>query len=385
VRTTVAGLGQQATVAFLDDSRLLALVPGRPAEYDLDDLTAMGRSTQLDQPLTRLLPEPGSDRVLTGQGRQLVEVDASGRMTPTGVELPVEMEGAMALSPDGSRFAALGYAPGTHFRQDHDVPPDGVLVVADPRTGEVLMQTAVAGDEGWPVEGVAAFSPDGRRLAVGTWGGVLTVLDSDTGRVLVERRTDVGALRGLLWSADGEVLYESGGDGVLRFLDPATGRAEAEVPLTPNQAVNAITALPGTGLLAATGDTGQVFFVDPVRRARVGVLAAGATQQLALAASPDGSRLAATSWDGALRLWDTATGRALTPPLAGHADYTRAVTWTDRDHLLTGSFTGTLIAWDLSPATAADRACALAGRGLSRAEWRRYLPDEPYRRTCAKQ
>jgi class 3 adenylate cyclase/WD40 repeat protein len=384
VRASMAGLGQTAPVAFLDDHRLLALVPGRSVEYDVDDLTPVGRSAELGHPLSRLLPVPGGDRALAGVGRELVEVDPSGRVTPTGIELPVELEGPMALSPDGRRVAALGYPPGSHYLQDNVVEPDGILVVADRRTGEVLVQTAVAGDEGVPVEGAAAFSPDGRQLAVGTWGGVLTVLDSGTGKVLVERRTDVSALRGLLWSPDGDVLYASGGDGVLRFLDPATGQPEAEVPLTPGQAVNAITAVPGTALLAATGDTGQVFLVDTEHRAVVGEpLASEATQLLALAASPDGSRLAATSWDGALRLWDRASGRALAPPLAGHAAFTRAVVWSAADQLLTGSFTGTLIAWDLAPAHWVDRACTLAGRDLTRAEWTRYLPDEPYRRTCS--
>jgi class 3 adenylate cyclase/WD40 repeat protein len=384
VRSTVTGLGQTARVAFLDDQRLLALVPGRSVEYDLDDLTALGGSTQLRHPLSRLLPVPGSDRALTGLGRRLVEVDPSGRVTSTGVELPVELEGAMALSPDGRLVGALGYPPGSHYLQDNEVPPDGVLVVADRRTGQVLVETAVTGDEGIPVEGAAAFSPDGRRLAVGTWGGVLTVLDSGTGEVLAERRTDVNALRALLWSTDGDVLYAGGGDGVLRFLDPATGRPQAEVPLTPGLPVNAVAAVPGTDLLAATGDTGQVFLVDTGRRAVVGEpLASGATQLLAVVASPDGSRIAATSWDGALRLWDRASGRALAPPLAGHAAFTRAVAWTDPGHLLTGAFTGTVVSWDLAPQEWADRACALAGRDLTRAEWARHLPDEPYRRTCA--
>ena len=29
-----------------------------------------------------------------------------------------------------------------------------------------------------------------------------------------------------------------------------------------------------------------------------------------------------------------------------------------------------------------ERACALAGRNLTTAEWERFLPGEPYRRTC---
>ena len=112
-------------------------------------------------------------------------------------------------------------------------------------------------------------------------------------------------------------------------------------------------------------------------------MAAQAASFLAVAASPDGERIAATGWDGALRLWDRASGRSLGPPLEAHGDYTRGIAWLDEEHVLTGSGARSLIAWDMSPAGWLDRACELAGRDLSSAEWRRYLPDEPYRGTCS--
>jgi hypothetical protein len=145
-----------------------------------------------------------------------------------------------------------------------------------------------------------------------------------------------------------------------------------------------VVAVPHTGLLAVSSEAAQVSFVDPARRARIGQpLAAQAADLLALAASPDGTRIAAVGWDGALRLWDRASGRALGTPLEAHGDYTRSIAWLDREHLLTGSFIGGLIAWDMAPAHWAARACALAGRDLTPAEWARYLPGQPYRRTCA--
>ncbi|MFD5794293.1 hypothetical protein ACFWIO_12285 [Streptomyces diastatochromogenes] len=36
----------------------------------------------------------------------------------------------------------------------------------------------------------------------------------------------------------------------------------------------------------------------------------------------------------------------------------------------------------LGPRRVADAVCARTGRGLSEAEWRRYLPSVSYRRTC---
>ena len=43
---------------------------------------------------------------------------------------------------------------------------------------------------------------------------------------------------------------------------------------------------------------------------------------------------------------------------------------------------GDIIVWSLDPAVWKQRACEVAGRNLTRAEWQRYLPDEPYRATC---
>lgn len=392
VRATIGGLGQAPVVTFLDEHRLLASTSVRSGEYDLDQVTAVGTASVLPHPISRLIVEPGGERALLGQSQGLAEVDAAGKVVHTGPHLPLETEGPMALSPDGRRVAALGYPPGYHFRgpPDAGLPQvdhlDGILVIADRRTGKVLVRTAVVGDEDAPVEGGMAFSPDGRRLAVGTYGGVLTVLDSRTGQVVIQRQTDANTVRALRWSTDGTLLYEGGLDGVLRFLNPATLKAATEVPLTPDQNLNYVLPVPRTTLLAVAGDAGQVLFVDRDRRARVGEpLAAQSAQLLALATSPDGTRIAAVSWDGALRLWDRASGRAIGTPLEAHDDYTRSIAWLDREHLLTGSSGGVLIAWDMAPADWAVRACELAGRDLTRAEWARYLPGQPYRKTCGPQ
>ena len=56
----------------------------------------------------------------------------------------------------------------------------------------------------------------------------------------------------------------------------------------------------------------------------------------------------------------------------------------DGTRLLTGTGNGTTAIWDLDTRHWEDRACRIAGRNLTRAEWREYLPDQPYRRTCSE-
>jgi hypothetical protein len=40
--------------------------------------------------------------------------------------------------------------------------------------------------------------------------------------------------------------------------------------------------------------------------------------------------------------------------------------------------------WDVSPALWSRRACDVAGRELTPAEWRDVLPDRPYRAVCRR-
>lgn len=69
---------------------------------------------------------------------------------------------------------------------------------------EDASQVAAAG--GAP-DSVVRFSPDGRNLAIGTFGGWLRVVESYSGKLLHERRIAEGMVKTLAWSPDGKLLY----------------------------------------------------------------------------------------------------------------------------------------------------------------------------------
>jgi hypothetical protein len=52
--------------------------------------------------------------------------------------------------------------------------------------------------------------------------------------------------------------------------------------------------------------------------------------------------------------------------------------------LVTGGLDGDPeIMWDIDPASWREKACTVAGRNMTKAEWRKYMPrDEPYGPTC---
>jgi WD40 repeat protein len=52
--------------------------------------------------------------------------------------------------------------------------------------------------------------------------------------------------------------------------------------------------------------------------------------------------------------------------------------------LASGSSDSTVLVWDVSFASWRARACAAAGRNLTRAEWDQYVTGQPYHATCAE-
>jgi hypothetical protein len=52
------------------------------------------------------------------------------------------------------------------------------------------------------------------------------------------------------------------------------------------------------------------------------------------------------------------------------------------DRVVSGSGDGSLRSYDVDPDSWVRRACSIAGRQLTEAEWSDALPGRPYERTC---
>jgi WD40 repeat protein len=113
-------------------------------------------------------------------------------------------------------------------------------------------------------------------------------------------------------------------------------------------------------------------------------LASGGGALSRVAFSPDGQTLATTDHNGKVNLWDVPSRRQVGRSLSGHTADAIGVAFVDGGHtLVTSSLDGSLIFWDLRAASWEARACALAGRNLTRTEWDQFVGGD-YRRTCSE-
>ena len=378
---TLTGLSAgYLAVEWLDDHRLLAITANGAAEYDLDQTTAIGTTYPRENAISSIVPIADGSFIASEGGEVVTEKipPAASPTLPPLITSPRHFPD-ITVSGNGTLLAVHEY------RTENVAARDGYIQFYDLAKHRSTTTVALPGDGGdLSRNGRLAFSPDGRRLAVGTAAGQLYMVDVSSGRLLISGAIeDSTLLSALKWSADSATLYAAGQDGALKYLDPATGRATASTSLSPGTAIIDIVAVPGSPLLAVSSESGQIFLVDPRLRQLAGApLNGGGTQLQDVAVSADGHTIAAVSRDGALRLWDRASRRPIGPPMSAHRDLTPTITYLADGSMLTGGFDADIIAWDLKPADWVARACQLAGRDLTQAEWQEYLPNQPYRRTC---
>jgi WD40 repeat protein len=250
---------------------------------------------------------------------------------------------------DATTGRTLGILPGHHGSATITAfSPDGRLLANGTVDGTVLLwNVATRRVDGAPFRATGsvygtAFSPDGKDLAIASTGGSLTVYDLKTRRPVRSYDAHEPLIR-VAYSPDGRTLALAGYGGT-RLVDVATGQPLGE-PLA--------------------GHTGPVTFVG---------------------FSGDGSTLAAASLDSTVILYDVASRQPIGDPLdAGYPGGISTSSLTPDGRILATAYgDGHIVTWDVDPAAWQRRACALAGRNLTRDEWRQYLGNRPYEMTCAQ-
>ncbi|QFR02068.1 hypothetical protein F9278_44550 [Streptomyces phaeolivaceus] len=175
------------------------------------------------------------------------------------------------------------------------------------------------------------------------------------------------------------------GDNRLYGLPSGPGRAQ---DLVQGDQVSALAFRPDGRALAADDRTGRVALWDGAVRHRARVprnvfpspLGTAPEAVGALALSPDGRTLAVGGDAGTLQLWDTETQQPLGGPLPTSGEGIETLAFgAGSGTLYAGSAHVPLRRYAVDTGRAMSTVCARAGGGPTRAQWRTYIPDVPFR------
>jgi WD40 repeat protein len=322
-------------------------------------------------------------------------------------------------SPDGAALAYLYNQVGTDDFALRDLA-SGALGARHPT------QHPYAGWQDW--------TPDGRHLITVGDDAHARVWDTTTGELVADRVLPFGSPSGSIgWRAGGDTIFLGQHAGSVLELDADTfervrdllsfdGRV-SNVDVSPDGSLLAVAMAkfsdgrrvsvalvdyatreivatfddvdaswqldfsPDGSVLAAGGTDGLVTLIDPVGRRTVGAPLQGVDGPvIALSFSPDSTTMVTSSTDGTVELWDV-PGRArvarVTPGEPGH----RVFTWFDDDGttVFAADDGGGIWSFPSDPDEWQQRACEIAGRNLTHAEWDDLFPSRPYRATCQDQ
>jgi WD40 repeat protein len=246
-----------------------------------------------------------------------------------------------------------------------------------------------------------AFSPDGALLAATVKSqtrsighsfavpfGTMAIWRTKTGR-LIAQPSDLGAGNGLAgsdavaFSRDGKLLAATLLAGGVRIFDPATGRVLRQLTAPGDQSVSVAFA-PNRRLAAGTlGGTVETWNAANGHRLAAPLLAASAPIS-AVAFDSSGRRLATAGYqNGNLKLWFTTTLQQEGPVLGLDPSATSTVAFAPAsEKLLAADSDGKVFTWPASLSAWERRACSLAGRNLTRAEWRQYVARPGHPTVC---
>jgi WD40 repeat protein/serine/threonine protein kinase len=262
---------------------------------------------------------------------------------------------AVAFHPDGRRLASAG-ADGLAKVWDLTAGPEAREVFREPY--EVVVRKFGAADT------VAFRPPDGRQLAVGG-NGAVTVWDWQDRRGVHTFTGFVHHSISVAFSPNGQRLAAGSWLEGSKLWDPTTGEGPLMTFAGHRQPISALAFSPDGRRLASASLDRTVKVWDTTTGQPVLPPLQHPGLVLHAAYSPDGRRLASAGEDKAVHIWDADTGREVLT-LRGHTDMCQCVAYSPDPagwRLASAGADGTIRIWDATPLREDEGPKALTFRG----------------------
>jgi WD40 repeat protein len=183
-----------------------------------------------------------------------------------------------------------------------------------------------------------AFSPRGDRVAAGTVGGDVVVVDAANGDEIAKLTGHVDLVLEVAFQPHGNLLASAGADNTVRLWDPDRGAAD------------------GAPLVEHTDRATSLSF------------------------TPDGTRLVSAGWDGTPIVWDVASHSVFAALRdQGNVQHVQFIDGTDM--VGTGS-NGTIVSMSIDIDAALADVCERLHPQLTQDQWRQFAPDVEYIPQC---
>lgn len=289
--------------------------------------------------------------------------------SPNVVEGHSNLVNTIAYSPNGLRLASGSW--------------DGTIIIWDTATSTPLVGPFLGHDD---FVTDVAFSPDGDRLVSSSRDGSIKIWDASDGSQVGEAlRGQTDRVTTVAWSPLGDKIASGGRDASVILWDiSATDVVSTTLEGHLEQIGNVLFSPDGRLLASTSADRSVIIWDVDGKKLRMR-LQGHSERATSLAFSPDGLVLASGSWDNSVRLWDTVSGQQIGRPLTGHGENIGSLAFTaDGAYLYSSSLDGRVIRWEMDPGLWLQRACRIVVQDLDVEQWHSLVgPDVDYSPVCA--